>query len=116
MRIFMIVLAFLGCAYVWLGCLAQWFAGPEINGPQPHQYVALRIFAVLVTLCCLLAIKKTTAAAIAIWSVAISYVLVSWKINVGWVVREEMQTFVFWTPIFLTIAALIPRPAQRSLP
>ena len=115
MRILMIVLAFVSCAYVWLGCLSQWFAGPEVSGPLPINLAALRLFALLITFCCLLALKKGKLAVIAIWVVAISYALVSCKVNAGWVFREEMETLVFWTPIFLTIAALIPKPAPRSL-
>jgi hypothetical protein len=112
MKILMLVLVFLSCAYVWLTCLSQWFAGPEISGPLPLQYIALRLFAVLVTLCCLLALKETQAAAIAIWVVAVSYALISWKINADWVFREELQSTVFWAPLFLTIAALLRKPRK----
>jgi hypothetical protein len=112
----MIVLAFLSSAYVWIECLGQWFAGPEINGPLPLQYLTLRIFAAIVTLCCLLSIKETKAAAIAIWLVVLSYSLVSWKINAGWVFREELRSTVFWAPLFLTIAALRREPRKEVTP
>jgi|SRR5580658_792551 hypothetical protein len=115
MRVLTIVLAFVSCTYVWLRCLSQWFAGPEVSGPLPINFAALRLFALLSTACCLIALKKRKLAVIAIWVVAISYALVSWRMNAGWVFRAEMETLVFWTPIFLTIAALIHKPAQRSL-
>lgn len=113
MRILMFVLAFCSCAYTWLGCLAQWFAGPEISGSLPFDYIAFRTFAALITVFCMLALWKLTPAVIAIWLVALSYCLICWKIDADWVFRQTALYYIFWAPAFLTIAGVLERRSVR---
>jgi hypothetical protein len=115
MRGLFIGLAFCSCAYTWLGCLAQWFAGPEISGGLPPEILAFRILAFVATLCCICSLFEALPAAVAAWISALIYLGISWKFNAGWVFHADLW-FTLWTPIFLSIAALLRKTVPRSSP
>ena len=116
MKVLFIGLAFCSCAYTWLGCLAQWFAGPEMSGPLPPQIIAFRALAAVCSLCCFGAIFRVLPAAIVSWIAALIYLGISWKLNATWVFHDDLVRFTLWTPFLLTTAAIPPKTAPWSAP
>jgi hypothetical protein len=114
MKAILIALAFWGCVYTWVGCLLQWFAGTGTASPLPIGVLAFRFFAVLLTVCCLMAIWDLAPAVIAIWLAAFSYCLISWRVNSDWIFHQQALRFIFWAPLFLTFAGLANRRPARS--
>jgi hypothetical protein len=113
MRGFFVFLAFCATAYTWLGCLAQWFAGPEAVLTSPEN-IASRTFATACTLCCLWSLFKILPAAIAAWIAAAVYLAVSWKLSADWVFKDAVEKFTLWTPIFLTTAECFRRSGPKK--
>jgi hypothetical protein len=97
-------LGFCACAYLAVGCLVQTMAGPE--GPLPLTFIVFRTFAALCTFCCVFSLFRIAPAVIVAWIVAISYVVFSWRYNAPWVFHDDVSHFAFWTPLFLSIAAI----------
>jgi hypothetical protein len=117
MRRLFIGLAFCSCAYTALACYMQGMAGQETNGALPLFMVSFRLFAVSSFFCCLWGAFRIVPATIAIWIVTLIYLLTSWRLNAAWVFHEDLTRFTLWAPIFLTIAALVPkRTMARDLP
>jgi hypothetical protein len=116
MKSVLMALAFWSCVYTWLGCLTQWFTGTGTDGPLSIGVLAFRFFAVLVTVCCLMAVWELGSAVIAIWLAALSYCLISWKVDADWVFHQQALRFTFWAPLFLTFAVLLGhhRPARSA--
>ena len=109
MRILMVFLAFLACAYIWLGCI-----GEAMSYVPPWGWTPLRFLAICMSICCFWAIFRIIPAAIASWIVVLIFLAFSWRLYAGWVIRDCAERFVFWAPAFLTIAGVLERRSVRN--
>jgi len=115
MKIVLIVLAFCSSAYTCLGCFGQWMSTPDISGSFPIEVIAFRAFALCSILCCIGALFRPSTSAVAAWLAALVYLLISWRLNASWVFRGDLIRFTLWTPLFLSVAALISRRWSSQL-
>ncbi len=112
MRLFK-TLAFCSCAYVWLGVVGQ-YLGMAQSESLPSAVIAFRVFACLLTVCCVFALASGFWAAIISWAGALGYLSISWKVNVDWVFRDDVIRFTLWVPLFLTVAAYLERKEEAE--
>jgi hypothetical protein len=113
MKTVLIVLAFCSSAYTCLGCFGQWMSTPDISGSFPIEVIAFRAFAVCSILCCIGAYFRPLTSVVAVWLAVLVYLAISWRFNAVWVFRGDLVRFTLWTPLFLSVAALVSR--RRSL-
>lgn len=89
MKILCKLLAFFYSGYVWLRVLGQYMAMPQ-SEPLPADVIALRTFAALLTLCCVVSLFSPTFAAVVSALGAVAYSVVSWKVNATWVFQADL--------------------------
>jgi hypothetical protein len=109
MRILFILLAFLACGYIWLGCI-----GEAMSYMPPSGWTPLRFLAISISACCALAIWKIKWAVIASWIAVLIFLAFGWRLYAAWAFRDCAIRFTFWAPAFLTIAALLPSHDEQE--
>ena len=108
MKLVLKLLAFCAAGYIWLAVLFGYYMGTAQSETLPARTIAIGAYASLLTLCCFLSLPFPFWAAVVSWLGALTYITISWRVNVGWVFRAQL-TYCLWVPLLLSLNAYFER-------